>query len=183
MTLANDSGPQIDLPSEYVAVRFYFRPSFPDTPDNRRFAADIIRTISREIPVVLLNTGLSLDDHEDIDLSDCEGVHRVSHLMTPHRNLAVQTRVIANARAFVGTYGGLAYVAPCYGVPSVGIYSNESELIPAHLDVGWRLGRSMGAPLAALDVKNVGMLRTLLGVADDAARDVRPLKAASGGPR
>ncbi len=33
-----------DLPDEYVAVRFYFRPSFPDTPENRRFAADVIRT-------------------------------------------------------------------------------------------------------------------------------------------
>ena len=26
------------LPNQYVAVRFYFRPSFPDTPENRRFA-------------------------------------------------------------------------------------------------------------------------------------------------
>ena len=29
-----------DLPEDYVAVRFYFRPSFPDTPENRRFAAE-----------------------------------------------------------------------------------------------------------------------------------------------
>ena len=47
-----------DLPRDYVAVRFYFRPSFPDTPENRQFAADTIRSISREIPVVLLNTGV-----------------------------------------------------------------------------------------------------------------------------
>jgi hypothetical protein len=173
----------MDLPKEYVAVRFYFRPSFPDTPANRRFAADMIREISREVPVVLLNTGLNLDDHEDIDVSDGKGVYRVDNLMTPQRNLAVQTRVIANARAFVGTYGGLAYVAPCYGVPSVGIYSNEAELIPAHLDAGWRLGRSMGAPVVALDARGVGLLRTLLGLTNDAARDIRPLKTASGGPR
>jgi hypothetical protein len=34
-----------DLPSDYVAVRFYFRPSFPDTPENQRFAAHVIRSL------------------------------------------------------------------------------------------------------------------------------------------
>jgi hypothetical protein len=91
------------------------------------------------------------------------GVHRVDQLMTPQKNLEVQTRIIANARAFVGTYGGLAYLGPAYGVPSIGFYSNESELMPAHLDVGWRLGRSTGAPLAALDARSFGLLRTLFG--------------------
>ena len=71
-------------------------------------------------------------------------MYRVDHLMTPQRNLDLQTRIIANARAFVGTYGGLAYVAPFYGVPSVGFYSQESDLMSAHLDVGWRLGRDDG---------------------------------------
>jgi hypothetical protein len=165
-------------------VRFYFRPSFPDTPENRRFAADTVRTISREVPVVLLNTGLSLDDHEDLDVSAGKGVYRVDHLMTPQHNLELQTRVIANARAFVGTYGGLAYVAPFYGVPSVGFYSQESDLMSAHLDVGWRLGRAMHAPLVALDAKNADLLRTLFGVvAPPANAGLRAVKAASAGPR
>ncbi len=151
------------LPKEYVAARFYFRPSFPDTPENRRVAADTVRTISREMPVVLLNTGLNVDDHEDLDVAVGKGVYRVDHLMTPQRNLDIQTRIIANARAFVGTYGGLAYVAPLYGVPSVGFYSQESDLMSAHLDAGWRLGRDMNAPLVALDAKNIGLLRTLFG--------------------
>ena len=66
---AGHDGPERDdetlsgLPKEYVAVRFYFRPSFPDTPDNRRFASGVVRSISRDIPVVLLNTGLNIDDH------------------------------------------------------------------------------------------------------------------------
>jgi hypothetical protein len=171
-----------DLPKEYVAVRFYFRPSFPDTPENRRFASDTVRTISREVPVVLLNTGLNLDDHEELDVSGGKGVYRVDHLMTPQRNLELQTRIIANARAFVGTYGGLAYVAPFYGVPSVGFYSQESDLMSAHLDVGWRLGRAMNAPLAALDAKNVDLLRTLFGAAVPGA-GLRSVKAASAGPR
>ena len=174
-----------DLPADYVAVRFYFRPSFPDTPENRRFAADVIRSISREVPVVLLNTGLSLDDHDDLDVPGGKGVYRVDHLMTPQRNLELQTRIISHARAFVGTYGGLAYLGPFYGVPSVGFYSNESELVPAHLDVGWRLGRSTGAPLMTLDARSADMMRMLLGITaprDDAAR-IHEVPAASAGPR
>jgi hypothetical protein len=185
-----DEASEIDvmegLPREYVAVRFYFRPSFPDTPENRRFASDVIRSISRDIPVVLLNTGLNLDDHEDVDVANNANVYRVDRLMTPQRNLEVQTRIISEARAFVGSYGGLAYLGPFYGVPSVGFYSAESELIPAHLDVGWRLGKSMGAPLTALHVSSAGMLRMLLGLSGPAAEsttDFEGLPAASAGPR
>lgn len=174
------------LPKEYVAVRFYFRPSFPDTPANRRFATDIIRSISREVPVVLLNTGLQVDDHEDLDIADGKGIHRVDHLMTPQRNLEIQTRIISEARAFVGSYGGLAYVGPFYGVPTIAFYSKESELIPAHLDIGWRLGKAMGTPLTSLHVASAGTLRMLLGLSgdhDEVVADVEKLPAASAGPR
>lgn len=151
-----------DLPAEYVAVRFYFRPSFPDTPENRRFAADIIRTISKETAVVLLNTGLSLDDHEDLALSG-PGVHTVDHLMTLERNLEIQTEIISQASAFVGTYGGLSYLAPFYGVPSISFYSTEAELIPAHIEVSWRLGRAMDVRVAALHTGAADLLRMVLG--------------------
>jgi glycosyltransferase involved in cell wall biosynthesis len=150
-----------DLPSEYVAVRFYFRPSFPDTPENRRFAAEVIRSISRETPVVLLNTGLQLDDHEDLSVTDGR-VFRVDHLMALERNLELQTEIISHARAFVGTYGGLAYLAPFYGVPSFSFYSTESELIPAHLDTAWRLARAMQVPVAAVPTSAAGWLRLVL---------------------
>ena len=69
----------------------------------------MIRSISRDIPVVLLNTGLALDDHEDVDVANNKNVYRVDHLMTPQRNLEVQTVIISEARAFVGSYGGLAF--------------------------------------------------------------------------
>jgi hypothetical protein len=173
------------LPKEYVAVRFYFRPSFPDTPENRRFATDVIRSLSRDVPVVLLNTGLNLDDHEDLDVA-VKSVYRVDHLMTPDRNLDIQTAVISHARAFVGTYGGMAYLGPFYGVPAVGFYSRETELIPEHLEIGWRLGRAMAAPLTALHVSSAETLRMLLGLSGpgaDAAADFEGLPAASAGPR
>ena len=150
-----------DLPAEYVAVRFYFRPSFPDTPENQRFAAHVIRSLSEEVPVVLLNTGLRLDDHEDMDVPG-KNVYRVDELMRLEQNLEVQTEIISHARAFVGTYGGLAYLGPFYGVPSVSFYSTEEELVPAHLDVSWRLGRTMGVSVTTLHTKMTGLLRGAL---------------------
>ena len=150
-----------DLPREFVAVRFYFRPSFPDTAENRRFAMDTIRSISRDVPVVLLNTGLRPDEHEDLDVPG-SGVYRVDRLMMLEQNLEIQTEIISHARAFVGTYGGLAYVGPFYGVPSISFYSTESELVPAHLDVSWRLGQAMGVPVSVVHTQMAGLLRTLL---------------------
>ena len=150
-----------DLPRDFVAVRFYFRPSFPDTAENRRFAMDTIRSISHDVPVVLLNTGLRPDEHEDLDVPG-SGVYRVDRLMMLEQNLEIQTEIISHARAFVGTYGGLAYVGPFYGVPSISFYSTESELVPAHLDVSWRLGQAMGVPVSVVHTQMAGLLRTLL---------------------
>ena len=150
-----------ELPDEFVAVRFYFRPSFPDTPENRRFAANTIRSISRDVPVVLLNTGLRPDEHEDLDVPG-SGVYRVDRLMMLEQNLEVQTEIISHARAFVGTYGGLAYVGPFYGVPSISFYSTESELVPAHVDVSWRLGQAMGVPVSVIHTHMAGLLHTML---------------------
>jgi hypothetical protein len=145
------------LPDEYVAARFYFRSSFPDTPENRQFAANTVRSLSRTVPVVLLNTGIRPDDHEDLDVSG-GGIYQVKRLMTLERNLEVQTEIVSRARAFVGTYGGLAYLGPFYGVPSISFYSDDAELIPAHLDTSWRLGRAMGVRIASLHTQTVELL-------------------------
>ena len=156
------------LPRNYVAVRFYFRPSFPDTPENRVLVGRLIRTLAKRTPVVLLNTGLSIDDHQDFDPGTGMGVHTIDHLMTPTGNLEVQSAVIAHARAFVGTYGGLSYLGPFYGVPSIALFSNAAELVPAHLDVSRRLSRRLDAPLVTLDVREVAMLEMLFDTLDRA---------------
>ena len=166
-----------DLPAEYVALRFYFRPSFPDNHDNRAFVASLIRNLSRECPVVVLNTGLEVDDHEDCGAPTGSGVYRVDHLMKPENNLAVQSAIIAGARAFVGTYGGLSYLGPFYGVPAVSFYSHPDQLVQTHLDVGTRLSRSMKTPLLTLDVKDAELLRLTLAGINEMAVSAGPRKA------
>ena len=157
-----------DLPRDYVALRFYFRPSFPDTRENRRFIASTVKSIARHTAVVVLNTGLNLDDHEDFSPDEDVRVHRVDHLMTPSRNLEIQSRVIQHARAFVGTYGGLAYLGPFYGVPSVGVYSDIKHIVLTHLDTSERLCRHVDSSLVTLDTASAGPLQMMF---DGGARD------------
>ena len=157
----DDSAVLEGLPRKYVAVRFYFRPSFPDTSENRRFAAELIRSISRDVPVVLLNTGHRPDEHEDFAVNG-SSVHRVDDLMRLDQNLEVQTEIVSRASAFVGTYGGLAYLSPMYGVPSVSFYSDEAELVPSHLDVSWRIAQSFGVQSVVLHTRLAPLVQMLL---------------------
>lgn len=124
----------IRLPEDFIAVKFYFNPSFPDTPANRRFVADAIARLARKQPVVLLTTGFRVDEHDEVSVASPQVVSIADHLV-PHNNLEVQTAVVARARAFFGTYGGFSYLPTFVGVPSYSFYSDPSEFNQRHLDV------------------------------------------------
>ncbi len=89
------------------------------------------------------------------------GVYRVDHLMTAENNLDGADAIISGARAFVGTYGGLAYLGAVLRRARHRLLCEESELVPAHLDVGWRLGRLVGTSAVAMDTRSVPVLSTL----------------------
>lgn len=150
-----------DLPDEYVAIRFYFSRSFPDTPSNRVLVGDVVRRVSARIPVVLLNMPFSVDDHVDAT-PESAAVRSIASSLTPENNLAVQTAVIGGARAFVGTYGGFSYLAPLCGVPSVTFYS-EAAFFEQHLEFARRTLSSVGAaPFVVLDDRERDLIGTLL---------------------
>jgi hypothetical protein len=152
------------LPASYVAVRFYFSSSFPDTPENRAFAASTLRGLAASTDVVMLGTGIRLDDHDDFTPLQAARIHTIEDLMTPETNLDLQTAVIAGSRAFVGTYGGYAYLAPLCGVPSLGFYSAREAFHVYHLDVAERVFRRINAGLlVALDVANAPLVQMALG--------------------
>lgn len=153
------------LPERYVAVRFYFRPSFPDTADNRRLAHDVISALARSVDVVLLNTGLVVDDHEDFAPDVGASIHRPLLGGKSAENLHAQSVVISRAQSFVGTYGGLSYLGPCYGVPSFAFYSQSEHFFPSHLDVARRLEATTGAPLVLLDDARVALAGALRAAA------------------
>jgi len=164
--IAPPAPPELDgrLPKDYVAVRFYFSSCFPDTPENRAFADQTVRGLAESSHVVLLNTPFRVDDHADHAAKGSPRVHTVDDLMTPARNLDVQTAVIAGAKAFVGTYGGYSYLAPLCGVPSLAFYSRREEFFAHHLQLADRVFRAMNtADLVPIDVRDAEVLGLALG--------------------
>lgn len=150
------------LPDDYVAVRFYFSSCFPDTPANRAFAAQTIAALAEQYHVILLDPGVRVDDHRDADVQNSHRVHRLPDVGSPARNLAVQTDVIRGARAFVGTYGGYAYLAPFYGVDAVAFYSERNYYIH-HLELAQHaLDRIHGGRLEVIDVATAPLLSAVL---------------------
>jgi hypothetical protein len=137
------------LPSDYVAVRIYFSECFPDTPANRAFAHAVVSAMAERTPVVLLNPGFSVDEHEDWAPSVRDRIHTIAEGISPERNLAVQSAVISGARAFVGTYGGYSYLAPLCRVPAVAFYS-RATFKRHHLYAAQRAFDQLGAAALTL---------------------------------
>ncbi|MFQ5914445.1 MAG: hypothetical protein ACE5JS_14805 [Nitrospinota bacterium] len=154
---------QDSLPKDYVAVKFYFSNCFPDTEENRAFMRNLLAELSAKWNVVLLSTGLKVDEHLDWEFQRAQNIYTIEHLIEPRNNLAVQTNAIRRARIFIGTYGGFSYLAPFYGVPSVAFYSDENGFLPMHLEVARRAVISFdGASLIALNTRDVNILRMMM---------------------
>jgi len=147
------------LPEKYVVAKFYFRSSFPDVPENRKFIFQRLEQLSRNNPVVLLNTGQTYDDHIDWDTNKLSNLIRIDHLIQPENNLEVQSEVIAGASAFYGTYGGLSYVPLFYGVPSFSFQSSGDGLNLIHLHLAHELARKLEVPFHVFDVKDYEIVR------------------------
>jgi hypothetical protein len=150
------------LPPRYVAARFYFSRCFPDTPENRAFVGRVVETIAERHDIVMLSPGFRADDHEDYAAAVRQRVHAIDLAGNPSDNLARQTAIIAGADAFVGTYGGFAYLAPFCGVRATAFYSDRNYFT-YHLGVAQRAFADLGSDaLEAIDVRTVGVLDTLL---------------------
>ena len=125
---------ELPFASDYVAVKFYFSQCFPETPENVAFIRDFIRRLAKRTPVVLLNTGLKVDDHADSQHDRGDNVFDATNLMTPTNNLAVQTALVAHAKTLFCTYGGFSYLAPLLGKPCTAFYS-DANFVVDHFDV------------------------------------------------
>jgi hypothetical protein len=152
------------LPDRYVAAKFYGNAALPSTPENARFVASYLADLARSNVVVLLNTAQRFDEHTDFPKELLGRVHAIDHLMEPAHNLAVQTEVIRNAEAFVGTYGGFSYLAPLCGVNTVAFYSHPNGFRVDHLEVAKRVFSALKVgTFTELDLRAVDSLR--LGLA------------------
>ncbi|MEW6319619.1 MAG: hypothetical protein AB1635_00870 [Acidobacteriota bacterium] len=145
-------------PGHYIAVKFYTNDCFFSAPETRQGTARLTAALSRRLPVVSLATAQSMDDHAGAD-----GVAVLSVLARAEArsNLEVQTAILGNARAFVGTYGGFSYLAPFFDVPALGVYTSGTGFDQSHLTMARHActllgGRTYGAvSLDAVDPDRV----------------------------
>jgi hypothetical protein len=143
------------LPAEFVAVKLYTGRALADTPPTRRALEGLVGQLSQRLPVIVLDTGLGLDDHQDYVFDAIPGVTSLRASMTPRNNLAVQAEVIRRATLFVGTCGSVAWLAPMLGVPTVAVYADDRLLTP-HLYFARHAYRLMrAAPFMTIDLRTV----------------------------
>jgi hypothetical protein len=151
------------LPAEYIAVRFYFNECFPPSAENRAFARQTVASLAERSAIVILNPGFSVDDHNDWKPDASDRIITIADGTKPETNLALQSAVIAGARAYVGTYGGYSYLAPLYRVPALAFFSKPSFKLH-HLYVAQRAFDQIGAgALMPVDVAQSGVVQLALG--------------------
>ncbi len=156
--MARPARPFADLPDDYVAVKFYTAASLPESDEMRRTLQAIVLALAEQLPVVLLDTTLALDDHADYTFERAARVSSIRDRLTMRDNLAQQTAVIANARAFVGTCGSLAWIAPMLGVDTTAVLA-DPRFLHGHLQVGRQVYQTLGAGrFSPLDISSLGPL-------------------------
>jgi hypothetical protein len=131
------------LPESFVAVKFYTAASLPPTEAVRRALQSIVLGIAEQTPVVMLDTGLALDDHDDYSFAAASRIHSVRASLQPRDNLAVQTAIIGRASSFVGTCGALAWLAPMLGVDTTAVLA-DARFLHGHLQVARRVYQLLG---------------------------------------
>jgi hypothetical protein len=157
---------EMRLPEDYYAVRFYARESFLDKPSNRAFARNFVEKLLARSNVVLLDTPFMVDDHHDIDwkerVTNGDGHnHRLicaGDWMVPSNNLEVQSRIVARSRCFTGTYGGLSYLAPFYGRPSISFHENQGDLNDSHVATATAVFSALNVPFVLLTPESARLI-------------------------
>jgi hypothetical protein len=154
------SAPNIEaphLPDRFVAVKFYTAASLPPTEPVRRALQSMVLGLAERMPVVMLDTGLALDDHADYSFAAASRIHSVRESLRPRDNLAVQTAIISRASSFVGTCGALAWLAPMLGIDTTAVFA-DARFLHGHLDVARRVYSTLGQRFSPLDVSAVEQL-------------------------
>jgi hypothetical protein len=165
------------LPSDYVAVKFYTAASLPPTDAVRRALQSIVVGLAERRPVVLLDTGLAVDDHEDYAFMGGRVLSLREHFR-PQDNLAVQSAVIARASSFVGTCGALAWLAPMLGIDTTAVLA-DPKFLHGHLQVARRVCQLIGGGrFSPLDISAFDQMGAHLswGTVPAATDRVRPVE-------
>jgi hypothetical protein len=146
------------VPNDFVAVKLYSGPALSMNDRTRETLRQLVARAAAVAPVVLLDVDLGIDEHRDLELDDLPNVTSARSLMNARTNLGVQLELVARSRFFLSACGGLAWLSPFLGVPTVAVYDNDHLLAP-HLFVARQAGKLTGAAeFSALDLRSVARL-------------------------
>jgi hypothetical protein len=148
----------VALPDDFIAVKVYGGPALGTGDATRGLVRDLVAHAAAVAPVVVLEAEHGLDEHRDFDFDGLPGVTSAKTLMAPRTNLGVQLALVARSRYFLSACGGLAWLAPFLGVPTVALYEQDRLLAP-HLFVARQAGARAGAAeFTPLDLRGLGRL-------------------------
>jgi hypothetical protein len=151
----------LSLPEQFIAVRWYQRPTWPLREDLLDWTHAMTREIAKTMPVVVLRSSAYLDDHVDFPAPDGPNITVIQ--AEPWRdNLAVQSAILKKASAFVGTWGGMAQLAVRLGVATAGFYDKWHSCSYAHKHLTDWLGLQMGIPVFVGRPHDLEFGRTIL---------------------
>ena len=156
-------------------MKLYSARSLPDTSANRRLLRALVEALAERCAVVLLDTGLDHDEHADYAFGHGDRIVSARPYLDPRTNLAVQTQIIAGARAFVGTCGSLAWLAPMLGVDTTAVFT-DARFLHSHLYAARRIYHVLGAgAFSPLDLSALNPLGLTLMPREVAAGQSQPL--------
>jgi hypothetical protein len=148
----------LPVPSDFIAVKLYAGPALSMNESTRTTLRQLVARAATVAPVVLLDVDLGIDEHRDLELHDLPGVTSARSLMDARTNLGVQLALVARSRFFLSACGGLAWLAPFLGVPTVAVYDNDQLLAPHLLVARQAGGRTGAAEFTPLDLRAVSRL-------------------------
>ena len=149
------------LPAQYVAVKFYGRATWPHPHrDTMEFVAHIVKTLSQQVPVVLLNSGHEGDEHTEMQVTG-KNIFVLPPL-PPEHNLGTQLALLGRAQAFVGTYGGVSQTALRMGVPSASFWHQFGGTAHAHLSLSSYLSKRTNVQFVTGGIADVALWQQLL---------------------
>ncbi len=116
---------RLNLPMHYFVVRFYTNNVFQVTYGVIAELNELIYTISRIKPVILLQTDYNLDDHKTIKLSTNNNVIKIGSKLPARINLGIQTELVRRSEGFIGTNGGFSILPGMLGKPVLSFTTGE----------------------------------------------------------
>jgi hypothetical protein len=154
--VTDDTQLQADLPKQFATVKFYSGTALPMTEEHAAVVRDLVSRLATSMPVISLDSDYGADEHRDFQVADIPNVTSARRWMTPANNLGLQSRLIARSSHFVGTCGGLAWLAPFLSVPTTAVFADD-QLLGMHLMIARQAGRAVGAAeFSTLDLRAAG---------------------------